>query len=82
MVNNVKTINEESIAREQCHHYWVIESASGPTSRGVCKLCGAVKGFSNRFPDTRWEGDASLLFELVSARNTEGGEKEGESEAS
>lgn len=78
MVNNVKAINEEPIVKEQCHHYWVIESATGPISKGVCKLCGAVKEFSNRFPDTRWEGDTSLLFELASAREAE----EEESDAS
>lgn len=75
MVNNVKAINKESTVKEQCHHHWVIESASGPTSRGVCRLCGTVKEFSNRLPDTRWEGDTSILFELA---DTQGTEKEGE----
>jgi len=71
MVNNVKAIKEESTVKEQCHHYWVIESATGPTSKGVCKLCGAVKEFSNRLQDTRWEGDTSLLFELADTQGTE-----------
>jgi len=48
----------------------VIESATGPISKGVCKLCGTVKEFSNRLPDTRWEGDTSLLFELADTQGT------------
>ena len=28
-----------------CAHHWLIESPAGPTSTGVCKLCGAVRDF-------------------------------------
>lgn len=38
-----------------CHHYWLIEKATGPTSRGECKYCGTSKGFSNFIPDLRWD---------------------------
>jgi hypothetical protein len=38
-----------------CHHYWLIEKATGPTSRGECKYCGTRKGFSNFIPDLRWD---------------------------
>ncbi len=31
----------------ECHPYWVIDSASGPTSRGICKRCGAQREFFN-----------------------------------
>jgi hypothetical protein len=34
-----------------CRHYWVIEVANGPASRGVCKYCGAKKEFLNAFPE-------------------------------
>lgn len=37
--------------KEQCHHYWVIEVANGPASRGTCKHCGAAKEFLNAFPE-------------------------------
>ena len=30
-----------------CAHHWVIESPSGPTSRGLCALCGAENDFPN-----------------------------------
>ena len=30
-----------------CTHHWLIDEAKGPTSKGVCKLCGAVAEFRN-----------------------------------
>ena len=38
---------KKRIAEVQCTHYWIIETPDGPTSRGVCKYCGAVKEFKN-----------------------------------
>jgi hypothetical protein len=38
-----------------CHHYWRIEKARGPMSRGECKYCGTRKDFSNFIPDLRWD---------------------------
>ena len=37
--------------QQVCHHHWMIESADGLVSRGVCKLCGACKDFRNYLPD-------------------------------
>ena len=37
--------------KEECRHYWVIEVANGPVSKGVCKYCGAKKEFFNAFPE-------------------------------
>ena len=34
-----------------CQHYWIIESAHGPESHGVCKHCGEEKDFPNSMPD-------------------------------
>ena len=45
-----KERNEEYVAREQCSHYWIIEMASGPKSRGVCKYCGESRDFMNAMP--------------------------------
>lgn len=36
---------------EECRHHWAIAGAEGPTSRGVCKRCGAEKEFPNTLPD-------------------------------
>lgn len=35
----------------ECHHYWLIESAKGQTSHGVCKICGVTKEFYNSIPE-------------------------------
>lgn len=40
----------------KCRHYWIIEPATGPTSMGRCKLCGAEKEFYNYIPDSWLEG--------------------------
>jgi len=39
---------ETTKAPEAGHfHRWRIEEPNGPTSRGVCKVCGAEKQFKN-----------------------------------
>jgi len=53
---------EEPVTRDKCRHYWIIESPKGPTSRGVCKLCGAEREFRNSFPYSIGEGNVSFLF--------------------
>ena len=30
-----------------CPHHWIIEMASGPVSKGRCRLCGEEREFSN-----------------------------------
>ena len=47
----VKERTDEYVAREQCSHYWIIEMANGPKSRGVCKHCGESRDFLNTMPD-------------------------------
>ena len=36
-----------NVTRKKCIHHWVIETANGPTSKGVCGECGATKDFHN-----------------------------------
>ena len=36
--SKVEGILEKS--KPRCIHFWIIEKASEPTSRGVCKYCG------------------------------------------
>ncbi len=31
----------------QCAHHWLIETAAGPLSKGVCRLCGEEREFTN-----------------------------------
>lgn len=35
---------------DQCRHYWIIETAHGPKSRGVCRYCGEARDFLNSIP--------------------------------
>ncbi len=51
MKQRVKERDEKHTVEDQCHHYWVIEVANGPKSRGQCKYCGATRYFLNSFPD-------------------------------
>ncbi len=36
----------EQLEVTQCQHHWVLEDPSGPTSKGQCQKCGAVKDFA------------------------------------
>ena len=49
MTQKVKEKPEEHVAPDGCRHYWIIESADGPTSKGVCRFCGVEKEFFNSF---------------------------------
>lgn len=41
----------------RCHHYWLIETAKGPKSRGQCRYCGSKREFMNYLTDDYgWEG--------------------------
>ena len=47
-------VHEETkqVAREDqpapvCCHYWIIETANGPISRGECEICHEVRDFRN-----------------------------------
>ncbi|MBA7611276.1 hypothetical protein ES703_18496 [subsurface metagenome] len=66
MVNNIRTVPEESTSKGKCCHYWIVESPDGPTSRGVCKFCGAEKEFDNYGPDSwsQWDRDTSTSAEF------------------
>ncbi len=30
-----------------CPHHWIIETANGPSSKGVCRLCHEERQFEN-----------------------------------
>ena len=42
-----------------CTHYWVIASPNGPTSQGVCKLCGERAEFRNSISVSGWDREGS-----------------------
>ena len=45
-----KKVLEEDLTEDACPHFWDIESANGPSSKGVCRNCGETKEFLNAFP--------------------------------
>ena len=51
MKHKVKERTEQNATPDQCHHYWVIEAADGPTSLGECRYCGETREFLNAFPE-------------------------------
>ena len=61
--HKVEVAPEQPVVRDKCRHYWIIESPNGPTSRGVCKLCGAEKEFQNFLPYSVWEGNLPTLVD-------------------
>ena len=50
MRQRVKEKKQDYANKDQCNHYWVIEIANGPKSRGVCKFCGETRDFLNSIP--------------------------------
>jgi hypothetical protein len=54
---------ERPVTRSACKHHWVIEPPDGPTSKGVCKVCGEVKVFDNILEDLLSIKDSSTPFE-------------------
>ena len=51
---------EQQVAVAECRHHWLVESPSGPTSMGICRICGAVKLFENVLPKLVGENDFTL----------------------
>ena len=44
----------EDYVRLMCAHHWVIDTANGHLSRGVCKLCHTAREFENSLEATNW----------------------------
>ena len=40
-------VSPEVPSVQTCRHHWIIQSATGPVSEGVCQVCGEVREFSN-----------------------------------
>ena len=49
---NMGRMNE--FISESCTHHWVIDSANGPLSKGVCQRCGGERDFKNSTESTPW----------------------------
>ena len=40
-------VANEARSAPTCCHYWIIETAHGPISRGECQVCHEVRDFKN-----------------------------------
>jgi hypothetical protein len=49
--------NQEQLTVE-CQHFWLIDTPNGPTSQGVCKLCGERGEFRNSMPGSGWDRES------------------------
>ena len=38
----------------RCPHHWIIETANGPSSKGVCQICGEDREFKNSIEAEPW----------------------------
>ena len=55
---------KKSAVTTACRHYWSIESADGPTSRGICRVCGEEKEFLNSWSDANYKGKDPRVLDL------------------
>ncbi len=55
-------VSRDEYRNRLCHHYWVIEVAAGPVSRGVCQLCQEVRQFKNYIEETSLEDDEPMAL--------------------
>ena len=42
------------VQEARCPHHWVIETANGPSSKGVCQICGEDREFQNSIETEPW----------------------------
>ena len=54
MVSGV-VVEEALEVQPECQHHWVIDTANGPTSWGICRRCAAKREFRNSCPGVEWE---------------------------
>ena len=74
MENTFAAVLEKPVAKSTCNHHWIIEAPVGPSSKGICKICGAEKEFSNSFENLWLENDTDTQFRLPDFLDTETGD--------
>jgi len=47
----IKTIPAAPQVTGPHSHHWLIDTPCGPTSEGVCRICGLTRTFRNSFPE-------------------------------
>ena len=75
------TVEVENV--NTCAHHWVIQPAMGPSSPGICQICGETKDFQNyveaaSWGDSRHNGRSEESSKEAIAVNTSSDEDEDE----
>jgi len=73
MAKRTQTATDPSQVEQQCSHHWMIEEVVGPTSVGVCKLCGERKEFRNELRKRSTPGEAGYATGSDTEAEPEGG---------
>ncbi len=62
MVQQVEAVPVQEVLEGSvvCQHHWQIQAADGPTSPGVCHICGETRDFNNYVETATW-GDTRLM---------------------
>lgn len=50
----------ELLEEPGCQHQWLIDSPNGPSSNGVCRVCGEHREFLNYIEGSAWGYDISV----------------------
>ena len=78
------TWEEDRVAEEstvpQCLHHWVIETADGPTSEGICRKCAEVKTFANYVEQNTWSNQGNPTTSASQVRDRKRSRPEGQAE--
>ena len=53
-------VAEELTEASACRHQWMIDAPAGPSSLGVCRVCGEERHFQNYIEGSAWGYDVSL----------------------
>ncbi len=73
---------EDRVAEEatvpECLHHWVIETADGPTSEGVCQKCAEVKTFANYAQQNSWSNQRDSTPSASQCRDLKRSRSEGQ----
>jgi|KNS7250_AmetaT_FD_contig_41_1619093_length_835_multi_2_in_0_out_0_1 hypothetical protein len=62
----------EVLEIQTCQHEWMIDSPNGPSSHGICHLCGIEKDFPNYIEGSAWGYDNSVSSEQINRPSSVG----------
>jgi hypothetical protein len=60
-----EVVTEDPRLRTGCRHYWIIDRATGSSSRGTCRICGARRQFQNYLSDCLANADKEGYHEWL-----------------